>query len=503
MKAVEEAKEIPLVLRAGEEGGETIPLLIEGLDPDRLDRIRAYIDAQVEGPAATAPFMQVLVARNGRVAWQHSAGPRFREEKPAPQPVSGDTIIRIYSMTKPIVSAAAMILVERAQLHLDHPVERYLPCFKDMMVYVGNNGLTAEAIEEKLREETHRAASGGGAGRQRSLLRPAKTKMTVQHLLTHTAGITYNFMPGAVAKLYTKNKVAFIASDVGTAALPPDSEQPGALLKMVEKLAALPLVCDPGTEFHYSNSIDVVGCLIEQVSGKLLGDFLREEIFEPLGMVDTGFHVPPEKVERFAACYALTEAGRRADDGQKEGDPAGGFALTDEPSSSAYLVPRQHLTSGGGGLVSTLDDYAKFVLMMMGGSGSSSGTGGSSSAGSSTGSSTGRRQRVLSRKTIEFMMRNHLEPGVTVPAGFLHAWHGVGFGIGGSVTLDPARNAAIGSENQWSWGGAANTYMNVDRQEDLAFILFTQVTPSFTLCQWRRALQNLVQACLVDPPARL
>jgi CubicO group peptidase (beta-lactamase class C family) len=110
----------------------------------------------------------------------------------------------------------------------------------------------------------------------------------------------------------------------------------------------------------------------------------------------------------------------------------------------------------------------------------------------------GSGQRVLGRKTVEYMMTNHLEPGVLVPAGFLHAFEGVGFGIGGSVTVDPARNALIGSSNQWSWGGAANTYMNIDLEEGLAFVMLTQVTPSFTLCQWRRDLTNLIQACLVD-----
>jgi CubicO group peptidase (beta-lactamase class C family) len=290
-------------------------VLPRGLGRDRLERVRAYVDDQVHR-LKRAPFMQVRILRSGEGgAFTHTAG------RPAPPPAPAvadpDTLLRIYSMTKPIVSAAAMILVERAVLHLDHPVERYLPCFADMRVHV-SAGVT----------------------------RPAATKMTVQQLLTHSAGLTYNFFPGPVAELYKAHGIEFLQSDLSD--VPCGAEQPGALRAVVEKLAALPLVCDPGTAFHYSFATDVVGCLIETLTGKLLGDFLREEIFEPLGMADTGFHVPREKAGRFAACYALQEGGE------------GGFRLTDEPATSAFLVPRRHLTSGGGGLISTLNDYSKF-----------------------------------------------------------------------------------------------------------------------------------------------
>ena len=201
-----------------------------------------------------------------------------------------------------------------------------------------------------------------------------------------------------------------------------------------------------------------------------LGGFRHETIFKPLGMSDTAFFVPPEKLDRFAPCYSIDEGASK------------GFKLQDVVAESPYRVPRRHLTSGGGGLVSTLSDYTKFMLMLQ------------------HQGQQPRGPRVLSRKTVEFMMINHLEPGVTIPAGFLHAHKGCGFGIGGSVVLDPGRNALIGSKGQWSWGGAANTYMNLDMEEDLGFLLITQVMPSFKLCQWRRDLQCLVEACLVDPP---
>ena len=426
--------------------------VVTGLDPAQLARVRGYVDEQVHA-RKTAPFMQVRVlarARaDGRVvtALTHSAGDRVPANaataaKSSVMACDPDTLARIYSMTKPIVSAAAMILVERAQLHLDHPVSRYLPCLENMTVYV-SPGVT----------------------------RPAKTTMTVKHLLTHTAGLTYGFFPDPVADLYNAAHVEFLQTDVAVVKLADDTDEPGALLDMVEKLAAQPLLFDPGTKFNYSFATDVVGCLIEQISGKLLPDFLRDEIFEPLGMQDTGFHVPPEKVSRFSACFT-------AKSGAAAGN--GSFTLSDLPTSSTFLKQRKHLCSGGGGLISTLNDYSKFLAMMLGQGQAPNG------------------RRLLGRKTVEYMMINHLEPGVVLPSPFLHVYAGCGFGIGGSVTVDPAANSLIGSRNQWSWGGAANTYMCVDPEEGIAFVMFTQITPSFDLCQWRRDLTNLIQAALVN-----
>ena len=205
--------------------------------------------------------------------------------------------------------------------------------------------------------------------------------------------------------------------------------------------------------------------MIEAVSGRLLPDFLRDEVFTPLGMTDTGFYVRADDAPRLASLYRLC--------------PEAGFVLSDDPVSSANLQPRRHLCAGGSGLLSTLHDFTKFMLMLASG-GAHEGV------------------RILSRKTVAFMMSNHLPQGVTVPADLLHCREGNGFGLGGSVVLDPARNALLGSPGQWSWGGAANTYLNIDRHEELSFLLLTQVTPSFHLCQWRRDLQTLIEACLVD-----
>jgi CubicO group peptidase (beta-lactamase class C family) len=248
-----------------------------------------------------------------------------------------------------------------------------------------------------------------------------------------------------------------------------DDLRPGALRRMVERLAAIPLLSEPGAAFHYGHSLDVLGCVLEEVTGRTLGELLRAEIFEPLGMVDTAFAVRPADVHRFAACYEL--------------QPQGGFRLSDPPASSAFLTPREHLCGGGGGLVSTLRDYARFVAMLAGN--------GACPAGAPFG---GASRRLLSRTSVDFMMSDQLPPGVSVPCGLLHCRDGVGFGIGGSVTKSAARNALVGAT--FSWGSAANGYMAIDPAEGLSFIMLTQVTPSFKLCRWRRELQSLLQGCI-------
>ena len=261
-------------------------------------------------------------------------------------------------------------------------------------------------------------------------------------------------------------------------------------MRWVEKLATFPLVSDPGTQFHYGFGLDVVGLLIELVSGKLLPDFLREEIFEPLRMEDTAFDVPEAKLPRLSACYELVQTAT-----------GNSFRLIEEPYASKWSVPRRHLTSAGGGLLSTARDYTRFMMMLAAKGtldGRRAATPHSSASRDRSCSPRGRRlrtecwggerrtvrsevrvrgpppscsgRRVLGRKAVEYMLLNHLAPGVHVPSGFLHARGGVGFGIGGSVTVDAAANAVPGSVGQFSWGGAANCYMNIDMQEGLSLL---------------------------------
>jgi CubicO group peptidase (beta-lactamase class C family) len=421
---------------------------LEGLSRVRLERIRQYVKEQVA--RGKAPMMSVVVARRGRVVFEACAGKADVERG---TPLRRDTIFRIFSMTKPIVSAAAMILLERAQIMLDDPVEKYLACFEgERQVYANGKVETA------------------------------KTKITLRHLLTHTSGLTYDFFPGEVGKLYKAARIDFVPSKVvlsGGAAGNADDPgmrdlAPGALLRAVERLAGLPLVCHPGEAFNYSVGLDVIGCVIEHVTQKRLADFLHDELFVPLGMRDTGFHVRKEDAHRLAACYRLVGSASTPQ----------GFQLADDPVDSNFLIPREHLCSGGGGLCSTVHDYLRFTLMLAGkGACPSTAPGGPS-------------ERILSRASVEFMMSNHLPDGVFVPSGFLHARGRVGFGIGGSVTTCAASNALPGKA--FAWGGIANTFMSINTEEGLSFLCFSQVVPSFELCQWRRDLHALVHACIDD-----
>ena len=400
------------------------------MSSERLQRIADYVQRQVD--QCQAPMMQVAVMRHGTLVFETAAGLADLERR---TPLSDDTIMRIYSMTKPIVSTAFMILVERAEVQLDHPVSRYLPCFANMTVHTGEG------------------------------VRPARTPITLQHLLTHSSGIGYEFLqpPGsAVAE-------SFHAAGVGFNPSLPGRGEPGALRREVERLAAVPLICEPGTAFHYGYGIDVIGCVIEIITGQLLGDFLKKEIFEPLGMHDTGFHVPPADVGRFAACYQLRQSGSGFEPGVPTQD---------------FTVPCPHMSLGGSGLVSTMRDFRRFTAMLAGG-----GVCPPTGLGSAS-------RRLLSRTTDNFMMLDHLPPGVDVTPGFLHNRHGVGFGIGGSVVKSAARNGVVGAT--YSWGNMANGYMCIDPSEGIAFVMLTQVMPSFRLCHWRRELQSLIQAAIDD-----
>jgi len=242
----------------------------------------------------------------------------------------------------------------------------------------------------------------------------------------------------------------------------------GSLTEMIDTLAELPLLFSPGTRWSYSVATDVCGHLCEIISGRPLDQFLDERIFTPLGMVDTGFWVPADKVERLSANYAVTA-----------GDP---LALFDAPATSIYLTPPTFL-SGGGGLVSTAHDYLQFALML-----------------ANRGELSGRR--ILGRKTVEYLSTNHLPGGVDLAAMGQKvfsevSYEGIGFGLGVSVTLDPAKAAVIGSVGDHGWGGAASTVFWVDRSEDLVVLLFTQLMPSSTY-PIRREMRTLTYQALLD-----
>lgn len=394
-----------------------------GFDAARLSRIQDWMQRYVD--EGKFPGSSVLIARNGNIAWQATAGLRSVEQGLAYQP---DTIVRIYSMTKPVTSVALMMLAERGLFHLDAPIDRYLPEFSDCHALI--DGATRADQTE-----------------------PAPPP-TLHQLLTHTSGLSYGFNTGVLPQAYAERGIGF-----GPAS--------GALEHAVKEAAQLPLAFQPGARWEYSIGIDIIGRIIEIVSGSTLDVFFQNEILGPLGMEDTGFTVPETKIGRFASCYTPVE-----------NNP---LHLTDEPASSEYRAGKVTTFSGGGGLVSTLSDYFRFAEMLR--------LGGSLDD-----------VRLLSPRTTAFMKTNHLAGDIASmgPKSFAEMpMDGIGFGIGGSVALDPARARSIGSVGDFSWGGMASTLFWIDPIEHLSVVFFTQLIPSNTYPN-RPELKALVHAALVD-----
>jgi CubicO group peptidase (beta-lactamase class C family) len=345
------------------------------------------------------------------------------------KPMREDTIFRIYSMSKPITSVALMMLYEEGRFQLSDPVSRFIPSWADLGVWV----------------------SGGYPDFK---TRHAEREMTVRDLLSHQSGLTYGATNRTPVEAAVKDRLI-------------DTRGKDTLADWAKKMADIPLLFSPGTGWNYSISTDFCGYLVEVISGQRFDKFLQERIFKPLKMVDTAFHVPDKKVERFAACYAPVKDDQRA--------------LQDDPETSEYRKPPS-FHSGGGGLVSTVADYYRFCSMLL-----------------NKGEVDG--VRLLSRKTVDLMTRNHLRGGKTLadlaqPGQFSEtAFAGVGFGLGFSVLLDTSAAQIVGSPGQYAWGGAASTAFWIDPVEELIVIFMTQLLPSSTY-PVRRELQVLVNAAI-------
>jgi CubicO group peptidase (beta-lactamase class C family) len=396
-----------------------------GLDPTRLSYIDAHLKGYVDSGKMAGTL--VLVARAGEIGHLSAYGLADRERN---KPMARDTIFRIYSMSKPITSIALMQLYERGLFQVDDPVEKYIPEWSNQRVYVMGNGPAM-------------------------VTKPVTRPMTVRDLLSHQSGLTYGFLERTnVDAMYRKNGIGQI-------------ETRGTLREMVEALAALPLEFSPGDAWNYSVSTDICGYLVEVISGQRFDDYLQANIFDPLGMADTGFHVPQAKAHRLAANYGVAPNGIR---------------LIDDPATSTYLTPPTFL-SGGGGLVSTIDDYLVFCQALVNG-GEVNGT------------------RIIGRKTLELMTSNHLPEGKDLAAHAMGRWaettfSGIGFGLGFSVTLDPAKSQLSGTPGEFSWGGAASTVFWIDPIEDLVCIFMTQLMPS-SHYNIRRELRAIVYSALAD-----
>ncbi|HRW03859.1 MAG TPA: serine hydrolase domain-containing protein [Caldilineaceae bacterium] len=370
-----------------------------GFAGERLARIKPKMQAYVDENQLAG--ISTLIARRGKVAHFEHVG---MADIDAGTPISADTIFRIYSMTKPITSVAALMLMEEGHFRLSDPVADYLPEFKDCRV------LAADGV----------------------LAKPSQP-MTIRHLLTHTAGLSYGFDEySQIDRLYREHGCHVQGY-----------EKTPTLAAWITAIAQQPLAYHPGTQYRYSVAIDVLGYLVEVVSGMGLADFLAQRIFAPLGMTDTFFTVPPEKLDRFAANY-----------GPREG---GGLTVIDAPRESRYARPTLR-PSGGGGLLSTAVDYLRFAQMLLNG-GVLNGV------------------QLLGRKTVELMTTNHLPDGVYVN---MDATVALGMGLGVSVLRDLGKGQLPGSVGNYGWGGAANTNFWVDPQEDLLGIIMLQFMPSGT-----------------------
>ena len=397
-----------------------------GLSSERLSRIEGWM----EGLVASGKLSGVLAAvmRHGKLAFLKTTG---EADIVRAMPMARDTIFRIYSMTKPLTSVAALMLYEEGRFQLDDPIARFLPAFSGQRVFLG-----------------------GSRGKMETA--PTVRDISFRDLMTHTSGLTYGFMEAnTLDALYRAEGIDFSGS--------PDA----SLAEMVDRLARLPLLAQPGTRWNYSVGTDVLGHLVEVISGEPFGAFLRRRVIEPLGMVDTDFHVPEEKHDRLGGNYAP--------------DGAGGLKVIDQGGAASVYGKPQRLASGGGGLLSTADDYLRFCRFMLG-KGELDGV------------------RLLGRKTVELMTSNHLAGDMAdmgSPRFSESTYHGIGFGLGFSVMLDPAKAQILGSPGEYAWGGAASTAFWIDPAEDMAVVLLTQLMPSSTY-PIRRELRVLTYQALVD-----
>lgn len=396
-----------------------------GLDGQRLGRLDEYL-ARLRS-AGRIPGWQVLVGRRGHLA--HASVGGFADVESG-RPVDFGSLYRIYSMSKPVTAVAAMVLYERGELELSDPVARFMPEFADSRVYVG--GPDTAPVTEPLRQP-----------------------ITVRHLLTHTAGLTYGF--------HRVHPVDALYRAAGHDIEAPDE----TLAESCRAWAQMPLLFQPGSEWNYSVATDVLGRVVELVSGQSLGAFCRSEIFAPLGMLDTSFTVAPPDADRLVRLYLAT--------------PEGGLVRGDRDRARVLDPHRAHY--GGGGLVSTGRDYYRFASML-------------SAGGALDGI------RILGPRTVALMASNHLPGGADIasfgrPMNPTAPLSGLGQGLGMSVVLDQVRAGYASSAGELSWGGAASTVFWVDPELRLVVVVLTQVMPAARL-PIRNMLHQLVHQALLD-----
>ncbi len=396
-----------------------------GVSSKKLENLNRLVQGFID--EGKIPGAICMVARDGKLVYESVHGSMDDE---AGKPMALDTIFRIYSMTKPIASVGLMLLYEEGKFQLDDPASLYIPELKNLHVF-----------------------DKGGDADNYTVSRPER-EMTVRDLLMHTSGLVSATPELPTGKLYHRAGL----------------RDGGTLHSMVERLSELPLHCTPGSEWNYGISTDLVGYLCEVLSGQSLDVYLQERILKPLGMKDSGFHVPSSEMHRFAACYA------RSPDGKP------GYVLQDAPGQSHYLKPATYF-SGAGGMVSTATDYMRFCKML-------------SNGGELDG------ERIIGTRTLDYMASNHLPNDCDLaamgqPRFTETTMEGIGFGLGFAVLLDPTIAQIIGTPGEYYWGGAASTAFFISPQEDLAMVFLTQLLPSGTY-PFRRQLRAAIYGALAD-----
>jgi CubicO group peptidase (beta-lactamase class C family) len=402
-----------------------------GMSSDRLARIAPVMQSYVDERGVAG--ISTMVSRRGEIVHAQQFG---FQDKEAAIPMAADTIFRIYSMTKPIVSTALMLLHEEAAFQLEQPVMQYLPAFAATKVLADDGSLVDQA-------------------------RP----MQIADLLGHTSGLTYDFMAdNPVAQRYRDARIMN------------DATRP--LEAVIDELATLPLAFQPGTRWHYSVGIDVAARLIEVLSGQSLGDFLRTRLFDPLGMADTGFGVPDAELGRLSAMYGLPDlVGENYSAIQLMEAALSGFNERIDVSVTYPTSTPEVFQRGGLGLFSTAADYMRFAQMLANG-----------------GTLDG--HRIVGRKTLELMHSNRL-PDALLPYELLGLPSpGMGFGLGSRVMLDVAQTAGPGSVGEYGWAGAAKTYFWVDPAEELVGLFMSQYMTGMQLPE--RDLRSLVYQAIDD-----
>ena len=388
-----------------------------GISSERLGRLDTVLNSYVEENLIAGQVL--LVLRKGRIAHSLANGMRDIE---ATDPMKEDTIFRIASQTKALVSTGIMILHERGQLDISHPLSRYIPEWENVQVAVPNENGSYN-------------------------LEPVERPITLRHLLTHTAGMSYGTGPASREWEEADFQGWYFANKTET------------IGESIARMASLPLDAHPGTAWIYGYNTDILGAVIEKASGMDLNNFLQQEIFEPLEMSDSHFYLPENKRDRLAVVYQ-----------PKPGGGIQAIPATDGMRSQGLYIDGPRISySGGAGLLSTANDYARFLQMTLNG-----------------GELDGKR--ILSRKTIELMTTNHL--------GDLPFRSGQGFGLGFSIVTDLGERGTLGSVGEYGWGGAYHSTYWVDPLEELVVVYLTQIIPATGLDDYAKLRSGVYQAII-------